>query len=79
MIEVIFGAEEAKSHQLHCRFTKLANTRRFGKIRGIAWNLKVLNRLICARDLGIPTPLYPDRRASAEPRPRQAPPALMPA
>ena len=79
MIEGIFGAEETKNRQLHCRFTKPANMRRFGKIRGIAWNLKVLNRLRCARELGIPIPLYPDRRASAKPRPRQSPPALMPA
>lgn len=79
MIEGIFGAEEAKNHQLHCRFTKPANMRRFGKIRGIAWNLKVLNRLLCAKELGIPIPPYPNRRASAKPRPRQAPPALMPA
>ncbi|MCE2509129.1 MAG: hypothetical protein J4G04_07550 [Nitrosopumilaceae archaeon] len=79
MIEGIFGAGEAKNHRLHCRFVKPANVRRFGKIRGISWNLKVLNRLCCARDLGMPIPLYSDRRAVAEPRPRRAPPACMPA
>ena len=55
MIEGIFGAEEAKNHQLHCRFIKEGNMRRFGKIRGIGWNIKVLNRLRCAKKkLGIP-------------------------
>ena len=44
MIEGIFGAEEAKRHQLHCRFPKGDNRIRFGKIRSITWNLKVLNR-----------------------------------
>ena len=35
MIGGIFGAEGAKNHQLHCRFIKEGNMRRFGKIRGI--------------------------------------------
>ena len=64
MIEGIFGAEEAKNHQLHCRFIKEGNMRRFGKIRGIGWNIKVLNRLRCSKELGIPIPLYPNRRTS---------------
>ena len=62
MIEGIFGAEESKNHQLHCRFIKEGNMRRFGKIRGIGWNIKGLNRLRCAKALGITIPLYPNRR-----------------
>ena len=58
LIEGIFGAEETKRHQLHCRFLIESNQRRFGKIRTIAWNLKVLNRLRCANKLGIPIPAY---------------------
>ena len=41
----IFGGEESKRHQLHCRFIRPDNRRRFGKIRAIAWNIRVLNRL----------------------------------
>ena len=58
MIEGIFGGEESKRHQLHCRFIRWDNRRRFGKIRAIAWNLKVLNRLRYARMLGIEIPPY---------------------
>ena len=58
LIEGIFVAEETKRHQLHCRFLIESNRRRFGKIRTIAWNLKVFNRLRCANRLGIPIPAY---------------------
>ena len=58
MIEGIFGGEESKRHQLHCRFVRPDNRRRFGKIRAIAWNIKVLNRLRCARMRGIEIPSY---------------------
>ena len=58
MIEGIFGGEESKRHQLHCRFIRPDNRRRFGKIRAIAWNIKVLNRLRCARIRGIEIPSY---------------------
>ena len=58
MIEGIFGGEESKRHQLHCRFINWDSHRRFGKIRAIAWNLKALNRLRCARMLGIEIPSY---------------------
>ena len=58
MIEGIFGGEESKRHQLHCRFIRPDNRRRFGKIRAIAWNIKVLNRLRCARMRGIEIPSY---------------------
>ena len=44
MIEGVFGAEEAKRHQLHCRFIREDNRLRFAKIRAIAWNIKVINR-----------------------------------
>ena len=49
MIEGIFGGEEYKRHRLHGRFIRPDNRRRFGKIRAIAWNIKVLNRFRCAR------------------------------
>ena len=58
MIEGIFGGEESKRHQLHCRFIRPDNRRRFGKIRAIAWNIKVLNRFRCARLQGIEIPSY---------------------
>lgn len=58
MIEGIFGGEESKRHQLHCRFIRPDNRRRFGKIRAIAWNIKVLNRFRCARIRGIGIPSY---------------------
>ena len=58
MVEGIFGGEESKRHQLHCRFIRPDNRRRFGKIRAIAWNIKVLNRFRCARLQGIEIPSY---------------------
>ena len=58
LIEGIFEAEETKRHQLHCRFLIESNRLRFGKIRTIAWNLKVFNRLRCTSRLGIPIPAY---------------------
>lgn len=58
MIEGVFGSEESKRHQLHCRFILSDNRRRFGKIRAIAWNIKVLNRFRCARMRGIQIPSY---------------------
>ena len=58
MIEGVFGGEESKRHQLHCRFIRPDNRRRFGKIRSIAWNIKVLDRLRCASMLGIEVPSY---------------------
>ena len=58
MIEGIFGGEESKRLQLHCRFIRPDNRRRFGKIRAITWNIKVLNRLRCARMRGIKIPSY---------------------
>ena len=58
IIEGIFGGEESKRHQLHCRFIRPDNRRRFGKIRAIIWNIKVLNRFRCARIRGIEIPSY---------------------
>ena len=58
LIEGIFGAEETKRHQLHCRFIREDNRLRFAKIRAIAWNIKVLNRFECASNLRIPIPSY---------------------
>ena len=58
IMEGIFGGEESKRHQLHCRFIRPDNRRRFGKIRAIAWNIKVLNQLRCARIRGIEIPSY---------------------
>ena len=51
MIEGVFGAEETKRHQLHCRFIREDNRLRFAKIRAIAWNIKVINRFECASKL----------------------------
>lgn len=58
MIEGIFGGEESKRHQLHCRFIRPDNRHRLGKIRAIAWNIKVLNRFRCARMRRIGIPSY---------------------
>ena len=58
LIEGIFGAEETRRHQLHCRFVREDNRRRFGPGRAIAWNIRVLNRFECANKLGIPIPSY---------------------
>ena len=58
MIEGVFGAEEAKRHQLHCRFIREDNRLRFAKIGAIAWNIMVINRFECASRLRIPIPTY---------------------
>ena len=58
LIEGIFGAEETRRHQLHCRFVREDNRRRFAKGRAIAWNIRVLNRFECANRLNIPIPSY---------------------
>ena len=52
-IESIFWGEESKRHQLDCGFVCWDNCCRFGRIRAIAWNIKVLNCLRYARMLGI--------------------------
>ena len=46
LIEGIFGAEETRRHQLHCRFVRKDNRRLF-KGRAIAWNIRALNRFEC--------------------------------
>jgi len=53
LIEGIFGAEEKADHQLHCRYINRQNQRRFGIIKSIGWNVRVLNRLECANKLRI--------------------------
>jgi hypothetical protein len=53
MIEAIFGAEESDNHNLYTRFRIDENRERWGKILAIGWNLKVLNRMMSARLLGI--------------------------
>jgi hypothetical protein len=53
MVEAIFGAEEAHAHSLHTRFRKKENQEKWGIILATGWNLKVLNRLRCAKSLGI--------------------------
>ena len=58
LIEGVFGAEETRRHQLHCRFVRNDNRRRFAKGRAISWNIRVLNRFECARRLNIPIPSY---------------------
>ena len=58
LIEGVFGAEETRRHQLHCRFVHDNNLRRFARGRAISWNIPVLNRFECARRLNIPIPSY---------------------
>ena len=58
LIEGVFGAEESRRHQLHCRFVREDNRRRFAKGRASAWNIQVLNRFECARRLNISIPSY---------------------
>ena len=58
LIEGVFGAEETRRHQLHCRFVRDDNRRRFAKGRAISWNIRVLNRFECARRLNIQIPSY---------------------
>ena len=53
MIEAIFGAEETDGHNLNTRFRITENQERWGRILAIGWNLKVLNRLHSAKQLGI--------------------------
>ena len=63
MIEGVFGAEETRRHQLHCRFIRDDNRRRFAKGRAIAWNIRVLSRFECAARLNISIPSYGAARA----------------
>ena len=43
MIEGVFGAEETRRHQLHCRFIRDDNRRRFAKGRATSGNVLVPN------------------------------------
>lgn len=58
LIEGVFGAEETRRYQLHCRFVLDKNRSRFAKGRAIAWNIRVLNRFECANRFHIPIPSY---------------------
>ena len=62
MIEGVFGAEETKRHQLHCRFIREDNRFRFAKIRAIAWN-----RIACCTESGTEIP-PPPRNALSYPQ-----------
>jgi hypothetical protein len=53
MIEAIFGAEESDEHNLRTRFRIKEHREKWGVPLAIGWNLKVLNRLLCAKQLGI--------------------------
>jgi hypothetical protein len=53
MIEGIFGAKESEDHGLRTRFRLTENREKWGQMIAIGWNLKVLNRLRCARYLAI--------------------------
>lgn len=53
MIEAIFGAEESGGHRLRTRFRNTGSRERWGPAMAIGWNLKVLNRLRCAKSLGM--------------------------
>ena len=68
LIKGIFGAEETKRYQMHCRFIREDNWRRFATIRAIAWNIKILNRFECASTLRIPIPSCGDLNAWNAPR-----------
>ena len=63
LIEGVFGAEETRRHQLHCRFILDDNRRLFAKGRAIAWNIRVLSRFECAAKLDVPIPSYGAARA----------------
>ena len=65
LIEGIFCAEETRRHQLHCRFIREDNRRKFAQGRAIAWNIRVLNRFECANRLKIPIPSYGTKHARA--------------
>lgn len=58
LIEGIFGAEETKNHRLYCRMRLDENRKRFGKIMAIAWNIRTLNKFICAHKKGQKIPSY---------------------
>ena len=53
MIEAIFGGEESDEHNLRTRFRLKEHREKWGTSLAIGWNLKVLNRLQCAKQLGI--------------------------
>ena len=53
MIEAIFGAEESQGHRLRTRFRTVGSRERWGPAMAIGWNLRVLNRLRCAKSLGM--------------------------
>ena len=65
LIEGVFGAEETKRHQLHCRFLLEETRTNFSKFRAIAWNLGVLHRFNCANRLGIPIPSYGEQEKTS--------------
>ncbi len=45
--------KESKDHNLHTRFRKKENRERWWVIIAIGWNLRVLNRLRCTKELGM--------------------------
>ena len=53
LIEAIFGAEESGGHRLRTRLRTEESRQRWGPAMAIGWNLKVLNRIRCARSLGM--------------------------
>jgi hypothetical protein len=53
MIEAVFGGEESDDHNLKTRFRIKEHQEKWGQILAIGWNLKVLNRLRCTKQLGI--------------------------
>ena len=48
LIEGAFGAEETRRHQLHCRFVRQDNRRRFAKGRSTARSIRTPNQFECA-------------------------------
>jgi hypothetical protein len=53
MVEAIFGAEESQGHRLRTRFRTDGSRERWGPALAVGWNLRVLNRLRCAKSLGM--------------------------
>ena len=66
LIEGVFGAEESRRHQLHCRFVRTDNRLRFAKGRAIAWNVRAPGRFEWANRLKVPIPSYGRQQTHAE-------------
>ena len=52
MVETTFDAAETADRRLYCRYRKSETQDRFGPTLAICMNVKVLNRIRCAVELG---------------------------